>query len=68
MSRSSRRHGVKANLAKVRRAIALERVEFKYPSEPRKAAAGATSFPLKAEDPNLRAIIDEALARHRGQR
>lgn len=52
-------------VARERRAFALERNEFRYPSEKRTAAAGATSFPLKAEDPEVRRLIDEALARRR---
>lgn len=54
-----------ANLkkAKARRATALERNEFRVPSEPRTAPAGATSFPIKAEDPALRRMIDEAVAK-----
>lgn len=50
-------------LAKFRRAKALDRNEFRHPSEPRTPAAGITSFPVKAEDPAVRAMIDEALER-----
>lgn len=52
-------------LAKHRRAVALERNEFRLPSAPRIAAAGATSFPLKAEDPKVRAMVDAELALRR---
>ena len=49
-------------IAKGKREDALGRLEFRYPSEPRAAAAGATSFPVKADDPAIRKMIDEALA------
>lgn len=55
----------KTNVAKVRRATALERNEFRYPSEPRTAPAGATSFPVKATSESDRKLIDEALAARR---
>lgn len=50
-------------VAKARRQTALERNEFRYPSEPRVPADSATSFPVKAEDPELRKMIDDAIAR-----
>lgn len=65
MSRSMS-HGRKnhlTGLAKAKRAHALERNEFRTPSEPRVAPDGATSAPIKAEDPEVRKMIDEALAR-----
>lgn len=49
--------------AKSKRELALARNEFRYPSEPRTAPDSATSFPIKAEDPALRRLIDEAIAR-----
>lgn len=49
--------------AKARRDFALERNEFRYPSEPRIAPDGPTSFPLKADNIDDRRLIDEALAR-----
>ncbi len=47
--------------AKARRTGALARIELRYPSSPREPAAGATSFPVKAQDPATRAAIDEFL-------
>lgn len=52
--------------ARARREGALARAEFRYPSAARTAAAGPTSFPIKAEDPAARAAIDAFLARERG--
>jgi hypothetical protein len=52
--------------ARARREGALARAEFKYPSAPRTAPAGATSFPVKAEDPATRAAIDAFLSTKRG--
>jgi hypothetical protein len=52
--------------AKARRQGALERNELRQPSAPRQAAAGATSFAVKAEDPSDRAAIDAFLAARRG--
>mgnify|MGYP001562615510 CR=1 FL=1 len=49
--------------ARAKRQAALERIEFKYPSAPRRSAAGVTSLAIKAEDPAIRRMIDEALAR-----
>jgi hypothetical protein len=40
-------------IAKGKREDALGRLEFRYPSEPRAAAAGATSFPVKAVRPEI---------------
>lgn len=51
--------------ARAKRAAALARTEFRYPSDPRTAPAGATSFPIKAEDPENRRLIDKALARRK---
>lgn len=58
----SRRHHM-TGVAKAKRARALERNEFRTPSEPRVAPDGATSAPIKAEDPETRRLIDEAIAR-----
>lgn len=55
-----------ARRAKARREGALARNELRQDSIPREAAAGATSFPIKAEDPATRALIDAALAARRG--
>jgi hypothetical protein len=48
--------------AKAKRDKALERGEFRAPSEARVAPSGATSFPIKAEDEAIRALIDAKLA------
>lgn len=50
-------------MAKLKRADALDRPEIRGPSVPRRAAAGVTSAALKVEDPDVRRMIDEALAR-----
>ena len=46
-------------IAKAKRASALERTEFRYPSEARVSAAGATSFPVKAIDDETARLIAE---------
>jgi len=57
----SRRYsaGEKAKRARAKHELALERSEFRYPSQPREAAAGATSFPLKVSDPEVDRLIRE---------
>lgn len=47
--------------AKAGRERALARNELRQESTPRSSAAGATSFPVKAEDPATRAAVDEFL-------
>ena len=61
----SRRRSAKdtAKIGKAKRDVALARVEFRTPSEPRLAPSGPTSFPVKARDESIRRMIDEALAR-----
>lgn len=49
--------------AKARRGAALARVELGQPTVPRTSAAGPTSMAVKVEDPNIRAMIDAALAK-----
>lgn len=49
--------------AKALRETALSRVEIGLPTVPRISAAGPTSMAVKAEDPNIRAMIDAALAK-----
>ena len=46
-------------IAKAKRRSALERNEFKYPSEARVSADGATSFPIKAVDDETARLIAE---------
>lgn len=53
--------------AKAKRADALERAELRRESTPRTSAAGPTSAPIKWQDPATRRMIDEALARKRGE-
>jgi hypothetical protein len=48
---------------KMRYQLALDRPELRIATTPRRPAASPTSFPIKAEDPDTRRIIDEALAR-----
>lgn len=50
-------------MAKAKRASALKRGEMGRPTVPRVAPASATSATIKAEDPALRKMIDEHLAR-----
>lgn len=52
--------------AKAKRQQALERNELRGPSTPHVSAAGATSAPIKAPDPATDAMIEEFLARKRG--
>lgn len=47
--------------AKAKRESALARLELRGPSSPRVASASPTSMPIKAVDPETRALIDEAL-------
>lgn len=49
--------------SKAKREAALARIEFAYPSAPRSPAAGPTSFAIKADDPDDRRLIEEALAK-----
>lgn len=51
--------------ARARRESALKRMEIEAPTSPRRSAAGATSAPVKVEDPALRRLIDAALAKRR---
>lgn len=57
------RQGETQRRSKAKRDAALARTEFAYPSAPRVPASGATSFALKADDPNDRALIEAALAK-----
>lgn len=41
------------------------RFDFRYPTETRESAAGVTSFPVKAEDIELRKMIDGAVETRR---
>lgn len=56
-----------AKRTKARRDFAIERRELRGDSHPRRPTASPTSFPLKAEDPVTRKLIDEALAFRRRQ-
>lgn len=50
-------------MAQAARQRALFRPEMLMPSEPRKSADGAMSMAVKTIDPDVRRMIDEALAR-----
>lgn len=50
-------------MAKLKRERAMMRPEILQPSTPRTPASGVTSMAVKAEDPETRRMIDEALAR-----
>jgi hypothetical protein len=50
-------------LARLRRDTALLRAELRGPSEARVSPAGLTSFPIKAEDPETKRMVEEFLAR-----
>lgn len=62
MSRSARSKD-NAMIAQARRLRALERPEFREPSEPRRSADGATSFPVKAVDGETSRLVEEFLAK-----
>jgi len=51
----------KERQSKAKRAAAINRAEFRSPSEPREAPASPTSFPVKKIDMDTRALIDAAL-------
>ena len=46
-------------IAKAKRNTALERLEFRYPSEARVSASGATSFAVKTVDDETARLIAE---------
>ncbi len=50
-------------IAQAKRQSALERNEFKYPSEARVSAASPTSFAVKAADPELSRMVSDFLAK-----
>ena len=50
-------------IAQAKRQSALERNEFKYPSEARVSAAGATSFSIKDVDPETSRKSPDFLAK-----
>jgi hypothetical protein len=56
----------RARKAKALREGALARGELRYPSAIREAAAGATSFPVKARDPAVDAAVEAFLAKKEG--
>lgn len=49
--------------AKARREGGLALAELRAPTTPRVSAAGVVSAAVKADDPEIRRLIDEALAR-----
>jgi hypothetical protein len=48
---------------RARRDSAMERGEIEQPTTPRESAAGPTSMAVKADDPVLRAQIEDAMRR-----
>lgn len=62
MTRHLRREELQRRAA-ARRTGALARAELREPSVPREAADGATSFPVKARDPETAAAIAAFLNR-----
>lgn len=63
MARGTVHRAAHEKIAKGRRQFALNRPELgRVVSAPR-VAAGVTSHPIKADDPVIRAMIDEALAK-----
>jgi hypothetical protein len=52
-------------IARTKRTTALERAEFRYPSEARVAADSPTSFAVKAADPQTSSLVEEFLAKRR---
>lgn len=52
-------------VARTKRLTALERAEFRHPSEARVAADSPTSFAVKAEDAATQALIADFLAKRR---
>ncbi len=54
-----------AKMAKAKRQAALARPEMLLPSTPRVSAAGATSFAVKAADPELHRMIEDFKAKER---
>lgn len=65
MPRDYRAHE-NARMAKAKRQKALDRNELRAASVPHVSAAGATSAPIKAPDPETAAMV-EAFLRKRGQ-
>lgn len=66
----SRRYSAseRSNKAKAKRDLAMERGEFRYPSALREAPAGATSFPVKAADPQTDQMVADFLANRKANR
>ena len=60
---TSRRYAKRDAIQKADRQLALDRPELRQASVARTAPTGPTSYPIKAEDPDTRRLIDEALAR-----
>lgn len=65
MGKSMKREHLQRRAA-ARRSGALARAELREPSTPRQAAAGATSFPVKAVDPATASAIEAFLAKKGG--
>ncbi|MHB8272007.1 hypothetical protein [Bradyrhizobium sp.] len=61
MPRENRAHENQKRMS-ARRMHALARLDLREPTSPREAASGPTSHAVKAENPELRKMIDDALA------
>lgn len=61
------RHGYSTDPrgARARRDKALQRAELRGPSMPHTAPDGPTSAPIKMVDPDIRKMIDDAIAQRR---
>ena len=51
-----------SKMARAKRDLALERGEFRLPSEPRTAPTSPTSFPVKIGDKNAERLVAEFLS------
>lgn len=60
-------HGQRMKQAQAKRAYAIQRDELRGPSVPRESAAGPVSMGVKAVAPEVRAMIDAAVAAKRGR-
>ncbi len=56
-------HDQRMKQARTKREYALQREELRGPSVPRASAAGPVSMGVKIVDPEVRAMIDAALAK-----
>jgi len=64
MPRDLKTHELQKRAA-ARRSHQLGSIDHREPTAAREAAAGATSFPVKADDPTTRAAIEAFLSRRK---